>query len=596
MTGCRLVAARTLAVLVLIAGAAHGTPAIAQGSDDWRADWEVAPGFALAIDTEGFQFPTAIAFVPDPGPNPDDPLYFVTEIGGTVKVVTRDRTVHTFAQGFFHLQSVAELPDYRAESGLAAICLDPKSGFVFVSFAEEVEEGVLRNAIVRFATKPRTFAVSPTASTRIAPMLGSEVSARAHQVGPMVIRDGVLYVAVGDALRAWESRNVEAPLGKILRMTLDGQPLPDNPYATRPPGHEAVARDYVWASGLRNPFGLALAGGLLLASDNGPSVDRLVSVERGRDYAYDGTDWSMGTNALAVFAPSVGPAQMQWLARDDESFAPEYRGELFLAFAGSTQSAPGPGVRGDKSIVALPLDLAAGHATGAPRPVLRYRGANRQLLVGLAFAPDGLYVAPLFNVRGSSSAILRLRYAPAEAHPFVIDDTAPTSLLNSLGCVGCHVPYEGRRNPVPSLDPQRLVASVHERLSAPDYPRKVAAADALTTSPQKEFHDARRQVASASGKEQVRLWLKYRIFEPRFEDPSVLMPKQEVSLAQAEKLANYFVGAGWTAPTAAPQPAARRHDKSTDAWPTLRYRHVAAALVIGAVAGLAVALRLRRRA
>jgi hypothetical protein len=63
----------------------------------WTEDWEVAPGFSISQDSEGFHLPSAIAFVPEPGSRPDDPLYFVTELRGKIKVVTNNRAVHTFA-------------------------------------------------------------------------------------------------------------------------------------------------------------------------------------------------------------------------------------------------------------------------------------------------------------------------------------------------------------------------------------------------------------------------------------------------------------------------------------------------------------------
>ncbi|MCI0481371.1 MAG: hypothetical protein L0213_07270, partial [Candidatus Dadabacteria bacterium] len=58
----------------------------------------------MAIDTEGYSFPTSIAFVPEPGSGPRDPLYFVTELRGRVKVVTNDRSVHTFAEDIFRFE------------------------------------------------------------------------------------------------------------------------------------------------------------------------------------------------------------------------------------------------------------------------------------------------------------------------------------------------------------------------------------------------------------------------------------------------------------------------------------------------------------
>src|SRR5690349_15118162 len=124
---------------------------------DWRSDWAVGSGFALSIDTEGYHFPTAIAFVPHPGPGPKDPLYFVTELRGKVKVVTNDRTVYTFAENFFQLTPSQELPSIEGEIGMAGICLAPKQGYVFVTFAYQDTNGVLRNNIVRLSSKPETF-------------------------------------------------------------------------------------------------------------------------------------------------------------------------------------------------------------------------------------------------------------------------------------------------------------------------------------------------------------------------------------------------------------------------------------------------------
>ena len=67
---------------------------------DWKSDWAVEKGFDITVDAQGLRFPTALAFIPNPGPAPKDPLYFVTELSGQVRVVTNDRTVITFAEDF----------------------------------------------------------------------------------------------------------------------------------------------------------------------------------------------------------------------------------------------------------------------------------------------------------------------------------------------------------------------------------------------------------------------------------------------------------------------------------------------------------------
>ncbi len=68
--------------------------------------------------------------VPCPGPNPKDPLYFVTEIVGKVKAVTREG---------------------RAQH--------PRTGYVFVSFLYRDVNHVMRNALVRFKSTPKVSCV-----------------------------------------------------------------------------------------------------------------------------------------------------------------------------------------------------------------------------------------------------------------------------------------------------------------------------------------------------------------------------------------------------------------------------------------------------
>ena len=320
---------------------------------DWRDDWAVVEGFSLELDTTGYRYPTSVAFVPEPGPAPGDPLYFVSEMEGAIKVVTNDRSVHTFAEGFFQreFEEPWELPDQRAEFGLGAIALDPVHGYVFASFGYTDEDGSLRNDIIRFSTTPGIFSLKPTASFRFTEAFGNERSSRSHQIGHMIVDSDSLLVAVGDGFNANAGQDLSTVNGKILRMTLDGKPWPDNPlFAAK--GGRPTARDYVWAYGLRNPFGLMQSEHGMFAAENGPSVDRLIRIDRGRNYGYDGTDWSMGVNALAVFAPAVGPVQTAWLAPDNDLFPLKYRNAFFIAFGGAFYLAVLSGVVG---VLALQL-------------------------------------------------------------------------------------------------------------------------------------------------------------------------------------------------------------------------------------------------
>ena len=105
----------------------------------------------------------------------------------------------------------------------------------------------------------------------------------------------MLYVSIGDSFQSAQSRLNTSILGKVLRMTLDGKPVDDNPF--RVDNNLEKGENYVWAKGLRNPFGLWVGGGKTFVADNGPAVDRFLRVEKGGDYLWDGTEASFNAKA-----------------------------------------------------------------------------------------------------------------------------------------------------------------------------------------------------------------------------------------------------------------------------------------------------------
>ena len=143
-----IVAMVVIATIVAISLAVTRPPPATSG---WKSNWAVEPGFAITIDARGFRFPTSIAFIPNPGDSPKDPLYFVTELRGKIKVVTNDRSVFTFAEDFFTLRpKKGETRVIEQEIGMAGICLVPEKGFLFVTFSYHDSNDILRNNIVRF--------------------------------------------------------------------------------------------------------------------------------------------------------------------------------------------------------------------------------------------------------------------------------------------------------------------------------------------------------------------------------------------------------------------------------------------------------------
>ena len=90
------------------------------------------PNYVVEVVAEGFQLPVNVAFVPSPGPDPDDVAFYVTELYGTVKVVTNDGTVSDFATDLLNFNPTGNFPG-SGEQGLAGIVVDPITDDVFVS-------------------------------------------------------------------------------------------------------------------------------------------------------------------------------------------------------------------------------------------------------------------------------------------------------------------------------------------------------------------------------------------------------------------------------------------------------------------------------
>lgn len=108
--------------------------------------------------------------------------------------------------------------------------------------------------------------------------------------------DGFLYLTSGDRQKFDPAQDFTGNLGKVLRLTKDGQPAPGNPWASR----GGVAAQF-WTIGHRNLLGIAFdPGGRLWQSEMGPKGgDELNLILAGRNYGwpkasngshYDGRD------------------------------------------------------------------------------------------------------------------------------------------------------------------------------------------------------------------------------------------------------------------------------------------------------------------
>jgi hypothetical protein len=267
--------------------------------------WTVRqPGYKVEIVATNLQLPVNIAFLPNSGEHPNDPLLYVTELRGTIKLVTRDGTVTDYATNLLNYDPGPAFPG-SGEQGLTGIAVEPKSGDVFATMLYSPAPGVGYPKVVRFHSTDggRTAATATT----ILDMPG-ETQGQSHQISAISIGpDAKLYVHMGDGFDSSRGQNTNSFRGKILRMELNGAPIVDNQFYNSSNGTNAS--DYIWAYGLRNPF-----GGTWRAADtnhyvveNGPSVDRFFKTVPGRNYLYNGSDASMSNYARYLWCPATCP-------------------------------------------------------------------------------------------------------------------------------------------------------------------------------------------------------------------------------------------------------------------------------------------------
>src|SRR5262249_41927921 len=88
--------------------------------------------FTFPANEPDWRLPTNIVFVPASvhEAHPEDPLFYVTELYGTIRVVTNNYTVHTYADNLLNYNPLGPISG-NGENGLTGIAVDPTNGDVY---------------------------------------------------------------------------------------------------------------------------------------------------------------------------------------------------------------------------------------------------------------------------------------------------------------------------------------------------------------------------------------------------------------------------------------------------------------------------------
>lgn len=440
--------------LPAIAGATNLMVA-ANGSTYWGNDFSTIarstpvpwtthqPGFQVDVAATGFQLPIGIAFVPNPGSQTNSPVFYVAELYGIIKVVTRDGTVSDYATGLLNFNPTGAFPG-SGELGVCGILVEPASGDVLASTVRSVVSGNDSTnkfpVVLRFHSNDGGLTA---ATTNTVLGMTNEVQGAAHQVSHLSLGpDGKLYVHNGDGLVTANAQNLNSYQGKILRLNLDGTPASDNPFFNAADGTNAA--DYVFSYGHRNPF-----GGDWRALDlkhyeveNGPNTDRFARVSvPGQNFLWNGSDASMTNYAIFNWGGATAPVHLQFITGN--GFPASKIDHAFVSEAGATY-ATGPQATG-KRIEEFILD-GSGNLASGPIPFLEYNGSGKATAAGMAAGPDGLYFTDLYkddsnNPLERGANVLRVKFVGTA--DFVASTTGGKAPLNVQFTDASNVPSPG---------------------------------------------------------------------------------------------------------------------------------------------------------
>lgn len=351
-------------------------------------NWWVYPGFKIKMVVSDLYLPVNISFVKEPGESDQDPLFYVTELYGNVKVITRDYTVHTYAEDLLNYKGSEEFPG-SGESGLTGICVEPESGDLFLSMLYKDGDD-FRGKVIRAISssdglkmKASEIVIDNIPSTR-----------RAHQVQAVTIGpDNKLYINIGDGGDWTKSQDINDLRGKILRLSQNGKIPWDNPDPNSP----------VYARGLRNPFGAVWrkSDRSLYIAGNGPDVDdRIAKILPFENYGWPGT---MRKNSIFWWHYTQAPTALDFMQAGQ--FPAQFGDHLFVALFGAAYQ-KGPHEKG-KKIIKIQLNESSTSVKSYDHFVV-YKGKEAASPCGLAFGPDGLYFSDLHGEKRGAGNIFKI--------------------------------------------------------------------------------------------------------------------------------------------------------------------------------------------
>src|SRR5690606_7863417 len=248
--------------------------------------------YTAEVIAEGLKSPWGIALLPDG-------RFLITEKEGTMRVVSKEGTVSDPITGLPEVDS-------KGQGGLLGLALDPKfdeNRMVYWVFAQPVNEGNLTAVGKgRLAADEKTIENAQVIYQAIPAYDG-----KLHYGGRILFdKNGHLFVSTGersDLATRPLAQDLRSGLGKIVRITTDGEPVAGNPFA-----NTSDALPEIYSYGHRNVQGLTFhpETGDLWETEFGPrggdEVNRIVA---GKNYGWPTITYGLEYSGKAIGNPPI---------------------------------------------------------------------------------------------------------------------------------------------------------------------------------------------------------------------------------------------------------------------------------------------------
>ena len=299
-----------------------------------RAPYHASAPFQITTLIDTLPAPWSLAFLPD------GKILLTERLPGSIRILDTRGVLSAPVAGVSALMA----PDAK-DIGVLDVVLDPHFAAnhqIFFTFYDYIN-----------GTNSNTWVARGQLDEAKRALIGAKVIFRAQPAMPSkrlggktggriaIAPDDTLFVTTGDRSDSppWDvAQRLDNHLGKIIHITADGAPAPDNPFL----GKSGVLPE-IWSYGIRSPEGLAFdpKTGRLWESEHGPrGGDELNIIAKGKNYG-----WPVVVHGIDYPGAAIGEGVVHRDGMEDPVYywdpviAPSglafYTGTLFPQWQGS---------------------------------------------------------------------------------------------------------------------------------------------------------------------------------------------------------------------------------------------------------------------